>query len=549
MENPGLPALLALVLFAAPAFAQPAPSVDQARETLARLDAAVSVLQRGDHDKKERRAALDLLVRLQPEIAALQPPAAQAATPRGQAWTKLDRAVVETVRREREFWTALPNPDAVQKLPVKTAEPLARGTKEISTDFDLLFPRASNAVAYSYAAPLKPDSFERRAAQTDGAVARARARGAAASSDPKLFFDGGRGGSAVDGVRAASAARARLAPSTLPVEPETHLRTAAVPAPSGEEQACRQAAGGGMLSKTCGSKHWKWAGPFVAGLGDAIKGTAKGLVIGLALAFGALAAAALLGGVPAILKLAMIIKRLANWAAALAAAAIVYQLVSAVKELLSTSNNDPKHWFAMRKLGAAVGEAALLAAFVFGVGTKAPDTKGAQAAIQSAETAAGGEASEANVLKTLMKEGESAEASKPPASKLTPPEPQPEGIVQTRVRPVPEAEATEALKELGVDKIKFSRDQLQHEFKHAGDFEIAARQNNQSLAEFQNAILKHMQSIHKPIVGKYRQTIDVIHLCDPETGINVMLRPNGEFLGAWKLNAIQLRNVLTRGML
>ncbi|MBN1569212.1 MAG: hypothetical protein JXA73_15285 [Acidobacteria bacterium] len=50
------------------------------------------------------------------------------------------------------------------------------------------------------------------------------------------------------------------------------------------------------------------------------------------------------------------------------------------------------------------------------------------------------------------------------------------------------------------------------------------------------------------IVGTYRGK-PVIHYVDPETGLNVITDPAGKYISGWKLNAEQLKNVLTRGSL
>lgn len=41
----------------------------------------------------------------------------------------------------------------------------------------------------------------------------------------------------------------------------------------------------------------------------------------------------------------------------------------------------------------------------------------------------------------------------------------------------------------------------------------------------------------------------VLHNVDPKTGLNVMTKPNGEFISGWKLSNDQLSNVLSRGSL
>jgi hypothetical protein len=51
------------------------------------------------------------------------------------------------------------------------------------------------------------------------------------------------------------------------------------------------------------------------------------------------------------------------------------------------------------------------------------------------------------------------------------------------------------------------------------------------------------------IQGTYRQTQVVTHYVNPNTGLNVMKDAAGNYLSGWKLNQMQLQNVLTRGSL
>lgn len=95
----------------------------------------------------------------------------------------------------------------------------------------------------------------------------------------------------------------------------------------------------------------------------------------------------------------------------------------------------------------------------------------------------------------------------------------------------------------------FDRRQLQHEFKHAKDFGVLGNQNNQTLADFEKAIVDHVSSPNTRVIpGTYRGK-PAVHYVDPDTGLNVFRDSLGNFWGAWKLSSGQLENVVSRGAL
>ena len=101
----------------------------------------------------------------------------------------------------------------------------------------------------------------------------------------------------------------------------------------------------------------------------------------------------------------------------------------------------------------------------------------------------------------------------------------------------------------GIMSMNFSRPQLQHAFKHAGDFGVAGNANNKTLTEFGSAIERHVASDSTvAIQGTYRGN-DVTHFVDPATGLNVMKDSSGSFLSGWKLSNQQLNHVLESGSL
>lgn len=97
--------------------------------------------------------------------------------------------------------------------------------------------------------------------------------------------------------------------------------------------------------------------------------------------------------------------------------------------------------------------------------------------------------------------------------------------------------------------IGFTRPQLQHAFKHAGDFGVVGNPSNTTLVEFSSAIHNHVIAPGtQAIQGAYRGE-PVTHFVDPNTGLNVIRDASDNFLSGWKLNPKQLEHVLTRGNL
>jgi len=71
--------------------------------------------------------------------------------------------------------------------------------------------------------------------------------------------------------------------------------------------------------------------------------------------------------------------------------------------------------------------------------------------------------------------------------------------------------------------------------------------NKAATGKFSSAINQHINSSGVlAIQGTYRGS-PVIHYLNPNTGLNVVSSPNGQFISAWKLNSVQLLNVLKHG--
>lgn len=93
--------------------------------------------------------------------------------------------------------------------------------------------------------------------------------------------------------------------------------------------------------------------------------------------------------------------------------------------------------------------------------------------------------------------------------------------------------------------------QVRKKFKHAPDFGVLGNPNRKNYELFKDKIGEHMTDPSTIIKkGTYKKSIEVLHYCNEQTGLNVMIRQNdGTFLSGWKLNDQQRQNVKDRGAL
>ena len=98
--------------------------------------------------------------------------------------------------------------------------------------------------------------------------------------------------------------------------------------------------------------------------------------------------------------------------------------------------------------------------------------------------------------------------------------------------------------------VNFKPSQVQKKYNdHAADFGVTGNYNKANGEKFQTTLQSHVGApTTKPIVGTYKKN-PVTHYVNPNTGLNVMKGPNGNFISGWKLNPAQLKNVLERGSL
>jgi hypothetical protein len=93
--------------------------------------------------------------------------------------------------------------------------------------------------------------------------------------------------------------------------------------------------------------------------------------------------------------------------------------------------------------------------------------------------------------------------------------------------------------------------QVRKKFNHAPDFEVLGNPNRKNYELFKDKIGEHMTDPSTIIKeGTYKKNVEVLHYCNEQTGLNVMIRQNdGTFLSGWKLNDQQRQNVKDRGAL
>lgn len=91
--------------------------------------------------------------------------------------------------------------------------------------------------------------------------------------------------------------------------------------------------------------------------------------------------------------------------------------------------------------------------------------------------------------------------------------------------------------------------QLQSKFKHAVDFGVVGNYSKANAANFSSAINQFINSEGVQVINVTYRGAPVTHYLNPITRLNVISSPTGQFISGWKLNAQQLKNVITRGSL
>jgi len=128
------------------------------------------------------------------------------------------------------------------------------------------------------------------------------------------------------------------------------------------------------------------------------------------------------------------------------------------------------------------------------------------------------------------------------------------GLLQKATGTGLEASRTAAQRFPGIfDKVKdafrASDSQLQRKFKHAPAFGVDGNWNSVNRERFRQALNQHVQG-SETVVGRYTRLAGddrVYHHYDPGTGLNVIQKPNGDFVSGWRLNPTQRENMQTTG--
>jgi hypothetical protein len=98
--------------------------------------------------------------------------------------------------------------------------------------------------------------------------------------------------------------------------------------------------------------------------------------------------------------------------------------------------------------------------------------------------------------------------------------------------------------------LTIARTQVEKKFdKHAADFGITESRGKVGFEQFEQALKSHVDNpstLH--INGTYRGDAAIINY-NPNTGLAVIQKPNGEFVSGWRLDPQQAMNVLQRGSL
>lgn len=288
------------------------------RAVLERLDAAVRS-PKDSYAGEARRPIEAILGELRAETTKLQAPPGQS-----EALAAFRRAVEQRLGPQDDLWTG-----ASLKL----------GSAQLTEAFSRLYPAQTSGYASN---SRQPPTIVR--AVPDSAAAAANG-GRAALSDQRQFYDGGAG---ARGDAQPSRPRRRIAYSGPAQAHPSDLALPPVPAPY-ESVA--------------------------AGVGDAFKeqfGTVKGVVSLLAFSALGLLLSALSGGVG---LLVTIVKALCGLAVLWMVGSLFMRLISAFKDLATTSANDPRRARAYREIGKIGGELLIVALMSFAgykIGQKAP---------------------------------------------------------------------------------------------------------------------------------------------------------------------------------
>jgi hypothetical protein len=97
--------------------------------------------------------------------------------------------------------------------------------------------------------------------------------------------------------------------------------------------------------------------------------------------------------------------------------------------------------------------------------------------------------------------------------------------------------------------IKLGAEQIKRKYKHADAFGLPKNYNSRNAKPYYDALQKHIKSPATQVIkGTYRGQ-KVTHFYNPRTGINVIVRENGEFLSVWVLKPERAQILIRTGKL
>ena len=93
--------------------------------------------------------------------------------------------------------------------------------------------------------------------------------------------------------------------------------------------------------------------------------------------------------------------------------------------------------------------------------------------------------------------------------------------------------------------------QIQKKFKHAVDFGVKGNYGKENAAKFSSAINQHINAPGTQVIqGTYLNAGNpVVFYINPESGLNVISSPSGQFISGAALSPAQVHGILTKGFL
>ena len=88
--------------------------------------------------------------------------------------------------------------------------------------------------------------------------------------------------------------------------------------------------------------------------------------------------------------------------------------------------------------------------------------------------------------------------------------------------------------------INYTRRNLQHEYRHAGDFGIRGNPNNENLGRYREAIQQHIDAAPNIYISTYMGQQVFVYI-NPATSIGAYVDMNGNYIGGWRFSDRQMQ--------